>query len=134
MASTCSQPIAYSYPHASIVKSGFQFSKPLSSSDTSIFGYAAHFNLSTIDVPASINNRRFQASPAIAQPLPPTCTAELSEDGEIFDSDDDDHHHHDLPSARRILASPKRVIEVINLTCDDDDDSEGDDDNHIEVS
>jgi hypothetical protein len=28
MAFTCSEPIAYSYPHASIVESGFQFSKP----------------------------------------------------------------------------------------------------------
>jgi hypothetical protein len=33
MASTCSQPIAHSYPHASIVESGFQFSKPPLSSD-----------------------------------------------------------------------------------------------------
>jgi hypothetical protein len=49
--------------------------------------------------------------------------------GEIFDSDDDG----DLPSVRQILASPKRVTEVINLTCDDDGDS-GDDGNHIEVS
>jgi hypothetical protein len=53
------------------------------------------------------------------------------EDGEIFDSDaaDDD----DLPSVRQILASPKRAIEVIDLTCYDDGDSEGDDGSHTEV-
>jgi hypothetical protein len=78
-----------SYPHVSIVKSGFQFSKP-PPSDTSIFGCAARFNLSTMDVPASMNGRRFQAPPAVGQPLPPACAAELSEDGEIFDSDADD--------------------------------------------
>jgi hypothetical protein len=89
MASTCSQPITHSYPHASIVESGFQFSKP-PPSDASIFGCAARFNLSAMDVPASMNGRRFQAPPAVGQPLPPACAAELSEDGEIFDSDDDD--------------------------------------------
>ena len=57
--------------------------------------------------------------------------AELSEDGEIFDSDDADDD--DLPSLRQILASPKRAIEVIDLTCDDDGDSEGDDGSHTEV-
>ena len=40
------------------------------------------------------------------------------------DADDDDA---DLPSLRQILASPKRVIEVIDLTCDGDGGSEGDD-------
>jgi hypothetical protein len=59
MASICSQPIAYSYPHASIVESGFQFLKPPPSSDASIFGCAARFNLSAMDVPASMNGRRF---------------------------------------------------------------------------
>ena len=86
MASTCSQPIAHSYPHASIVESGFQFSKPPPSSDASLFGCAARFNLSAMDVPASMNGRRFQAPPAVGQSLPPACAAELSEDGEIFDS------------------------------------------------
>jgi hypothetical protein len=65
MASTCSQPIAYSYPHISIIESGFQFLRPLPSSDASLFGCAAHFNLSTTDVPASMNSRCFQASPAV---------------------------------------------------------------------
>jgi hypothetical protein len=70
MASTCSQPIAHSYPHASIVEPDFQFSKP-PPSDASIFGCAARFNLSAMDVPASMNGRRFQAPPAVGQPLPP---------------------------------------------------------------
>jgi hypothetical protein len=134
MASTCSQPIAHSYPHASIVESGFQFSKPPPSSDASIFGCAARFSLSAMDVPASMNGRRFQAPPAVGQPLPPACAAELSEDGEIFNSDDDDAVDDDLPSVRRILASPRPAIEVVDLTGDDDGDSEGDDGNHTEVS
>jgi hypothetical protein len=131
MASTCSQPIAHSYPYASIVESGFQFSKLPPSSDASIFGCAARFNLSAMDVPASMNGRRFQAPPAVGQPLPPACAAELSEDGEIFDSDEDND---DLPSVRQILASPRREIEVIDLTCDDDGDSEGDNGSHTEVN
>jgi hypothetical protein len=130
MASTCSQPIAHSYPHTSIVESGFQFSKLPLSSDASIFGCAARFNLSAMDVPALMNGRRFQAPPAVGQPLSPTYAAELSEDGEISNSDNDDS----LPSARQILASPKRVIEVIDLTCDHDGDSEGDYGNHTEVN
>jgi hypothetical protein len=126
MASTCSQSIAHIYPHSSTVKPSFQFSNSLSSSDTSLFGCAARLNLSAMDVPASMNGRRFQASPAVGQPLPPACVAEPSEDGEIFDSDDDD-----LPSVRRILASSKQVID---LTCDDDGDSKSDDGNHTEIS
>jgi len=98
-----------------------------------------------------MDDRRFQTSPAVGQPLPPTYAAEPSEDGEIFNSADDD----DLPSVRRILASSKQVInltrddddnppsvrqilalpkQVIDLTCDDDGDSEGDDGDHTEVS
>src|SRR3954451_19361910 len=122
MASTCSQSVAHNYPNASTVKLGFQFLKPPSPSDASIFGCAARFNLSAMDVPAP---------PAVGQPLPPACSAELSEDGEIFDSGDDNN---DLHSVRQILASPKRVIEVIDLACDDDGDSEGDDGNPIELS
>jgi hypothetical protein len=67
----------------------------------------------------------------LASHSPSACAAELSEDGEIFDSDDADDD--DLPSLRQILASPKRAIEVIDLTCDDDGDSEGDDGSHTEV-
>jgi hypothetical protein len=81
-------------------------------------------------VPASIDGGPFRAPPAIGQPLSPTRAAELSEDGEIFDSDDDG----DLPTLRQILGSPKQVIEVIDLTCDGDGDSEGDDGNYTEVS
>jgi hypothetical protein len=92
----------------------------------SLFGCAARFNLSAMDVPASTDGGRFQAPPSVDQPLSPACAAELSGDGEIFDSDDDG----DLPSVRQILASPKQakqVTEVIDLTRDDDSDSEGDD-------
>jgi hypothetical protein len=129
MASTCSQPISPGYPHASIIESGFQFLKSPPFSGMSLFGCAARFNLSAMDVPASTDGGRFQAPPAVDQPLSPACAAELSGNGEIFDSDDDG----DLPSVRQILASPKQagrvieVIEVIDLTRDDDSDSEGDD-------
>jgi hypothetical protein len=129
MASTCSQPVAHSYLHASTVDLGFQFSKRPSPPDARIFGCAARFNLSAMDVPASMNSRRFQVPSAVGQLLPSGCAAELSEDGEIFDSDDDD-----FPSVRQILASPKQVVEVIDLTSDDDGDSEGDDGNHPKIS
>jgi hypothetical protein len=127
MASICSQPITHSYPHASTVKPSFQLSKHPSSSDASLFGCAARFNLSAMDVPASMDGGPFRAPPAVGQPLSPTRAAELSEDGEIFDSDDDG----DLPTLRQILGSPKQVID---LTCDGDSDTEGDDGNHTEVS
>ena len=42
---------------------------------------------------------------AVGQPLSPARAAELSEDGEIFDSDDDGG----LPTLRQILGSPKQV-------------------------
>jgi hypothetical protein len=63
MASTCCQPIAHSYPHRSICESGFQFSKPPTSSDALLLGSAARFNLSAMNVPASMNTRLFQAAP-----------------------------------------------------------------------
>ena len=130
MASTCCQPITHSYPHAFTVESGFQSSKPPTSSDTSRLGCAARFNLSAMDLPVSMNGR-FQVSPAAGQLLPSARTADLSKDKEIFDSDDDDN---DLPSVKQILASSKRPKQVIDLTGDDDDDREGDDGDFIEVS
>jgi hypothetical protein len=54
------------------------------------------YSLASEAMPASMNGRPFQAPPAVGQSLPPAYTAELSEDGEIFDSDDDD----DLPFVR----------------------------------
>jgi hypothetical protein len=131
MASTCYQPIIHSYPHAFTVESGFQSSKPPTSSDTSRLGYATRFNLSVMDLPVSMNGR-FQV-PAAGQLLPSARTTDLSKDREIFDSDDDDDN--DLPSVKQILASSKRPKQVIDLTGDDDDDDrEGDDGDFIEVS
>jgi hypothetical protein len=101
--------------------------------NASIFGGAARFNLSAMDVPASINGRRFQALSAVGQPLLSAYAAELSEDGEIFNFDADDDGL-DLLSVRQILASLKRAIKVIDFTCDDDSDNKGDDGNHIEIS
>jgi hypothetical protein len=116
MASTYSQPIAHSYPHASTANPSFQFSKP-PSSYVSLFGCAARLNPSAMDVPASMDGRGFQAPPAVGQPLPPACAAELSEDGEILSSDDDDDDDDDLPSFKKILAQSKQVID---LTHDND--------------
>jgi hypothetical protein len=83
-----------------------------------------------MDVPASMNGRHFQAPPAVGQSLPPACAAELSEDGEIFDSYDDDN----LSSPSRIWTPPKPLKQVADVTRDDDGDSEGGDDDHTEVS
>ena len=121
MASTCCQPIIHSYPHAFIMESGFQSSKPPTSSDTSRLGCTARFNLSAMDLPVSMNGR-FQVPPAASQLLPSARTADLSKDREIFDSDDDDDN--DLPSVKQILASSKWPKQVIDLTGDDDDDRE----------
>jgi hypothetical protein len=75
-------------------------------------------------VPTSINNDRLRA-------LLSAYAAELSKNGEIVNSDNDDD---DFPFVRRILALLKRVIKVINFTCDKADDSKVDDGNYIEVS
>jgi hypothetical protein len=86
-------------------------------------------------VPALINGRRFQASSAVGQSLSPIYAAELSENGEIFDSDDDDDDGlNDLLFVKQILAFPKRAIKVIDLTYDDNSDNKSDDGNHIKVN
>jgi len=125
MASTYCQPIAHSTPHSSTVKSGFQFSEPPTLSDASRLGCAARFNLSAMDLPAPLNGRGFQAPPAVGQSLLPAYTAQLSEDGEIFDSENDDDDD-DLPSVKQILASSKRAKQVIDLTGDDGEGGDGD--------
>ena len=131
MASTYCQPIAYSTPHRSTVKLGFQFSEPPTLSDASRLGCAARFNLSAMDLPAPLNGCGFQAPPAVGQSLLPAYTAQLSEDGEIFDSENDDDDYDDLPSVKQILASSKRAKD---LTGDDGDDGEGGDGDFTEVS
>jgi hypothetical protein len=55
--------------------------------------------------------------------------AQLSEDGEIFDSKNDNDDN--LLSVKQILTFLKRVKRVINLT---DDDKKGDDSNFTEIS
>jgi hypothetical protein len=132
MASTYCQPIAHSTPYSSTIKLGFQFSEPPTLSDASRLGYAARFNLSAMDLPAPLNGRGFQAPPAVGQSLLPAYTAQLSEDGEIFNSENDDDD--DLPSVKQILASSKRAKRVIDLTGNDGDDGEGGDGDFTEVS
>ena len=92
-----------------------------------MFDIATRSDLSTMDLLALMNGRGFQALPVIGQSLSPACTAELSENGEIFDSEDDD----DVPSISQIQDPPKQVID---LTRDDDGDCEDDDADHTEVS
>jgi hypothetical protein len=82
------------------------------------------FNLSPVNVPGLIHDRRFQGHPAAGQSLSSGCTADPSEEAEMSGSDDDD-----LPSVRKIIARSKSTID---LTLDDDDDSTGE--NAIEVS
>jgi hypothetical protein len=98
--------------------------------DASIFGCAARFNLFTIDVLASINGRRFQTLPVISQSLPSIYAAELSKDGEIFNSNNND----DFPFVRQILISLRRVIIVINLIYDNNNNNKGNNNNYIKVS
>jgi hypothetical protein len=101
--------------------------KPRASYDGSMFDIATSSDLSAMDLLALMNGRGFQALPVIGQSLSPACMAELSENGEIFDSEDDD----DLPSLSQIQDPPKQVID---FTGDDDGDCEDDDTDHTEVS
>jgi hypothetical protein len=93
MASTCFQSITHSSVDAPIVK----FSKPLYPYDASWFGCTPRFNLSAMNLPAPMNNRGFQAPPAVGELLLSARTADLSEDGEALNSNDDDD---DLPSVK----------------------------------
>jgi hypothetical protein len=128
MASTCCQSIAHSSADASIVT----FSKLLPPYDASWFGCTARFNLSAMDLLAPMDDRGFQAPSAVSESLPSARTADLSEDGEVLDSNDDDDD--DLRSVKQILASSKRAKRVIDLTGDDDDDGEGGDGDFTGVS
>ena len=85
-----------------------------------------------MDLLAPLNGRGFQAPPAVGQSLLPAYMAQLSEDGEIFDSENDDDD--DLPSVKQILSSSKRTKWVVDLTGDDDDDRDGDDGDFTKVS
>jgi hypothetical protein len=123
MASTCCQPITYSSADASIVN--------LRPYDASWFGCTPRFNLSAMDLPAPMDDRGFQAPPAVGELLSSARTADLSEDEEALDSNDDDDD--DLYSVKQILASSKRAKRVIDLTGDDDD-GEGGDGDFTEVS
>jgi hypothetical protein len=125
MASVYYQPIVDSYPYKPILNLDFQLSKSPASSEVTALGCTARFNLSPVNIPGLMHDRRFQGLPAAGQPLSSGCTADPSEEVEMSDSDDDD-----LPSVRKIIARSKSIID---LTLDDDDDSAGDK-NAIEVS
>jgi hypothetical protein len=122
MASACCQ-LPTAIPYKPIFNLDFQLSKPPASSDATLLGCAARFNLSPVNTPGLMNDRRFQGLPAAGQSPSPGCTADPSE-AEMSDSDDD------LPSVRKIIARSKSIID---LTLGDDDDSAGDK-NAIEVS
>ena len=97
MAPICCQPIADRYRYRPIFKLGSQPPKSPVPLDAIALGCAARFKLSKLDKPASMDGRRFQAPPGVGQALSSGCVADLSEDGEIFDSDDDG-----LPLPRKI--------------------------------
>src|SRR5271156_597169 len=124
MASTCYQPPT-AIPYNPIFNLDFQLSKPPASSDATALGCAARFNLSPVNIPGLMHDRRSQGHSTAGQSLLSGCTADPSEEAEISDSDDDD-----LPSVRDIIARSKSTID---LTLDDDDDSVNDK-NVIEVS
>lgn len=89
-----------------------------------------------------MSSRQFKALLAVGQLLPPAHTADLSEDGEIYDSDDDgddddndDDYDDDGPSSpsqTQALSKPSK--QVIDLICDDDDLSEGEDGGLLQIS
>ena len=112
MAPTCCQPIVDRYRYRPIFKLGSQPPKSPASLDAIALGCAARFNLSKLDESASMDGRRFQGPPAVGQFLSSGCMADLSEDGEIFDSDDDG-----LPFPREI---PTPLEQVVDLITDDD--------------
>jgi hypothetical protein len=103
MASMSCQPMADSYDYGPILKLDFQSLKPPAPSDARALGCAARFNLLPVDEQGSMSGHRFQSLHTAGQPLSSACRADLSEDGEISESDDDD----DLPSVMKILAGAK---------------------------
>jgi hypothetical protein len=109
MASTCYQPPT-AIPYKPIFNLDFQLSKPPASSDATALGCAARFNLSPVDIPGLMHNRRLQGYPVAGQSLASDCTADPSEETEISDSDDDN-----LPSVRKIIARSKSIIDL-NVT------------------
>jgi hypothetical protein len=121
MASLCNPPIADSYPYKPIFRLDFQSPQTPAPSDAIAFGCAARFNLSPADQLTSMDDPRLRGVRAVGQFLSSGCTAGLSGDRDISDSDDDG-----LPSIRKILAQSKQQ-EVIDLTHDDDCDSDEDD-------
>ena len=125
MASTCCQ-LPTAIPYKPIFNLDFQLSKPPASSDATALGCAARFNLSPVNIPGLMHDRRFQGHLAAGQSLSSGCTAGPSEEAEMSDSDDDD-----LPSVREIIARSKSTID---LTLDDDGDDSAGDENAIGVS
>jgi hypothetical protein len=107
MASTCYQPIADSYPYKPIFNLDFQLFKSPASSDTTALGCAARFNLSPVNMPGLMHDRRFQGLPAAGQSLSSGCTADPSEEPEMSDSDDDD-----LSFVRKIIARSKSITDL----------------------
>jgi hypothetical protein len=85
-----------------------------------------------MDLSAPMDDRGFQAPPAVGELLLSARTADLSKNEEALDSNDDDDD--DLCSVKQILASSKRAKRVIDLTGDDDDDGEGGDGDFTEIN
>jgi len=73
MASTCYQLIADSYPSKLIFNLDFQLSKPPASSDVTVLGCAARFNLSPANMPGLMHHRQFQGFPVVGQSLSSGC-------------------------------------------------------------
>jgi hypothetical protein len=96
-------PTAGSYPLQTHLQP--RFSIVQASSDATALSRAAQFDLSSVNTPGLMHDRRFQGHPAAGQSLSSGCTADPSEEAETSDSDDDDDEN----------AGDENAIEVSQL-------------------
>jgi hypothetical protein len=110
MAFTCYQP-----PAAIPYKPHLQprFSIVQASSDATALSRAAQFDLSSVNTPGLMHDRRFQGHPAAGQSLSSGCTADPEEEAETSDSDDDDDENAIEVSQLRITQTAEYNVTLI---------------------
>jgi hypothetical protein len=79
MASGCNSIITDNSPYDSTFKLDFQCLKPPAPSDAIALGYAARFNLPTVDQAAMMDGYRFRGAPAMSRFLSPGYKVNLSD-------------------------------------------------------
>jgi hypothetical protein len=102
MASMSCQPMVDSYDYGPIFQTGFSVLETSGPQSARLRRSLQPFSRGRA---GSMNGHRFQSLYAAGQPLSSACRADLSEDGEISESDDDD----DLPFVMKILGVAKGV-------------------------